>query len=225
MAYLDSRRRPDFRSMAAVVALHGAAGAALVLGLTVTGVIEEDEIFVGVNVRPTETPPPPSPPPPEPSADPVTATPKADPFIPEPPIALPTSGPVIDGTDMFPPPQPPVQPGGGDGISRVIPQPVPTFTPVAARPRNDPLRWVTTDDYKGNWIRQEMTGKARFRLDIAADGRVTGCTITGTSGHAALDEATCTLVSKRARFQPARGAEGEPVPSSYANAIDWQLPE
>ena len=70
-----------------------------------------------------------------------------------------------------------------------------------------------------------MTGKARFRLEIAADGRVASCTITGSSGFAALDQATCALVSKRAKFQPARGSEGQPVAATYTNAIDWQLPE
>ena len=62
-------------------------------------------------------------------------------------------------------------------------------------------------------------------LEIAADGRVTNCTITGTSGHPQLDVATCALVSKRAKFQPARGSEGQPVAGSYSNAIDWQLPD
>jgi protein TonB len=65
----------------------------------------------------------------------------------------------------------------------------------------------------------------RFRLDIAADGRVVGCPITGSSGHPELDAATCALVRRRARFQPARGSEREPGAGSYSNAIDWQLPE
>ncbi len=70
-----------------------------------------------------------------------------------------------------------------------------------------------------------MTGKARFRLEIAADGRVTNCTITGSSGHSQLDAATCALVGRRAKFQPARGSEGEPVAGIYTSAIDWQLPD
>ena len=70
-----------------------------------------------------------------------------------------------------------------------------------------------------------MAGKAKFRLEIAADGRVTSCTITGSSGYLALDQATCALVSRRAKFQPARGNDGEPVAGSYANTIDWQLPK
>lgn len=222
MSYLDMRSRPSFGSMAAVVAIHGAVGAALILGLTVSGVIQEREIFTGIQLDPPAPPPPP--PEPEPSAAP-SAAPSQSPYVPPLPIPLPTQGPVIDQTDVFPTPRPTIQPGNGDTLKPVLPSPAPSFAPVAAKPRTDPARWVTTDDYRSNWIRQEMTGKARFRLEIAADGRVTSCAITGSSGHPQLDAATCALVSKRAKFQPARGSEGQPVAGSYTNAIDWRLPE
>lgn len=220
MAYFDSKRRPSLGSMAAVIAIHGAAGAALILGLTVSGVIapEPDRLVL----LPDRTPPPP-PPMPEPAPAP-SAAPREQAYVPPIPIPMPTQGPVIDQTDLFPTPRPTIQPGTGEGL-KPVPTPAPSFTPVPARPRTDPARWVTTDDYRSNWVRQEMTGKARFRLDIAADGRVTGCSITASSGHAELDAATCALVSKRAKFQPARGGEGEPVAGSYTNAIDWQLPD
>lgn len=223
MAYLDNRRRLSLGSVAAVVAIHGAAGVALVLGLTVSGVIDDREILIGFEVDKPEPPPPPPAPEPEPSAKRPEAPSRPIP-IPAPPFPFPspTAGPETTLDDL--PPLPPVPPGPGEGTSKVEPLPTPSFAPVGAAPRNDPQRWVTTDDYRGNWIRQEMTGRARFRLDIAADGRVTRCTITGSSGHPELDAATCTLVSKRARFQPARGGGGEPVAGSYANTIDWQLP-
>ncbi len=220
MAYLDSRRRPSAASMAAVVAIHGAIGAALVFGLTVSGVIapEPDRLVL----LPDRKPPPPPVPEPQPS-EPASAQPKL--HVPTPPIPLPIPRPPADATDRILPPIPTPTPGNGDALSKIIPTPTPSFTPVAATPRTDPKRWVTTDDYRGNWIRQEMTGKARFRLEIAADGRVTSCTITASSGHPQLDAATCALVGKRAKFQPARGNNGEPVAGTYSNAIDWQLPE
>ena len=222
MAYLDSRRRPSAGSMAAVIAIHGAVAAALVLGLSVTGVVDKDEILTSLEFDKPLPPPPPEPPEPQPSQ----AAPRDQKVVtPVPPLPLPTIGPEIDTTPDILPPQPPVQPSRGEELVRPTPSVAPSFPPVGAKPRNDPLRWVSTDDYKSNWIRQEMTGRARFRLEIAADGRVAGCTITGSSGHRELDAATCALVSKRARFQPARGSGGEPVAGSYSNAIDWQLPE
>lgn len=217
MAYLDSRRRPDAASMVGVVAIHGALGAALYFGLTVTGVIAPEK--PNLTTLPFRDPPAPTP-----SAAP-SAAPSSSPYVPPLPFPMPTQGPLIDQTDVFPRTQPTIQPGTGDALKPVIPMPTPSFAPIAAKPRTDPGGWVTTDDYRSNWIRQEMTGKARFRLEIAADGRVTNCAITGSSGHPQLDTATCALVSKRARFQPARGSEGEPVAGTYSNAIDWQLPD
>lgn len=219
MAYLDTRRRPNAASMAAVIAVHGAIGAALVLGLTVTGVIApEPERLV---VLPEQKAPPP-PPPPDPAP---SAAPRTNPYVPPLPLPLPTRGPELDVTDVLPTPAPPRPIPGPSLTPAPSPSVAPSFAPEAARPRTNPAGWVTTDDYRSNWIRQEMTGKARFRLDIAADGRVTNCTITASSGHPQLDAATCALVTKRAKFQPARGSNGEPVAGTYSNAIDWQLPE
>ena len=222
MAYLDTKRRPSFGSMAAVVAIHGAVGAALVFGLTVSGVIAPADLPM-----PTfDFKKPPRPPEPPRTDDPKPRPVERDVVVPLPPLPIPRPGPTLDSTPYIPPPLPPIpRPGNGEGLNTAGPKPVPAFPLVGAKPRNDPQRWVTTDDYRGNWIRQEMMGKARFRLEIAADGRVTNCTITGSSGHPELDAATCALVSRRAKFQPARGGEGEPVAGSYANAIDWQLPE
>lgn len=221
MAYLDTTRRPSVGSLAAVVAIHGAVGAALILGLTVSGVIAPAD--VPIPTFEVKTPPPPVEPP---TADEsMPKAPQRDIFVPIPPLPIPTQDPFVETTKVFPTPQPTIQPGTGEGLAKVVPLPTPSFARIAAKPRNDPLRWVGTDDYRSNWIRQELTGKARFRLEIAADGRVAGCTITGSSGHPELDAATCALVTRRAKFQPARGSEGEPVAGSYSNAIDWQLPE
>lgn len=220
MAYLDTQRRPSATSMAAVIAIHGALGVALVLGLTVSGVIEEkDGPLVLIPIDPPKPPPPP-----QPSASPTEQA-AIDPYVPPMPFPLPTNAPEIDTTKAFPTPTPPRPIPGPSALPDPLPSVGPSFAPIAAKPRNDPLRWVTTDDYRSNWIRQEMTGKARFRLEIAADGRVSGCTVTGSSGHPELDAATCALVTRRAKFQPARGSEGEPVAGSYTNAIDWQLPK
>lgn len=223
MAYLDTNRRPSAASMVAVVAVHGAMGAALFFGLTVSGVITPPDVPI-----PTfEVKKVPPPPPPKPVDEPRPDVSASVPYVPTPPLPLPTRGPEIDLTQVFPTPAPP-RPLPGPSLTpspSALPSATPSFTPRAATPRTNPAGWVTTDDYRSNWIRQEMTGKARFRLEIAADGRVMNCTITGSSGHSQLDAATCALVSRRAKFQPARGSEGQPVVGSYSSAIDWQLPD
>lgn len=222
MSYIDTSRRPSYTSMAAVAAIHIAVGLALVTGLTVSGVIKKREIFTGIDIR--KPPPPPIEAPKTEDPKPTTVERKV--FTPVPPLPIPRPGPTLDTTPFLPPAPPIPQPGTGPVFKLPsIPTPVPSGPAIGAKPRNDPARWVGTDDYRSNWIRQELTGKARFRLEIAADGKVTDCTITGSSGHAELDAATCALVVKRARFQPARTGGGEAVPGSYSNTIDWRLPD
>ena len=64
-----------------------------------------------------------------------------------------------------------------------------------------------------------------MRKLIAASGRVESCTITGSSGHPELDRATCELVARRARFDPAKDSSGAKVSGTYTSSVRWQLPE
>lgn len=57
-------------------------------------------------------------------------------------------------------------------------------------------------------------GSVSCRLQVDAEGRVTKCEVTGSSGPATLDAATCPLLLERARFITA-----EAVPAS------WRLPD
>ena len=62
-------------------------------------------------------------------------------------------------------------------------------------------------------------------IDGIAAGKVTGCSITRSTGHGALDAATCELVSKRARFDAARDGTGKPVAGNFTGSITWNIPE
>src|SRR3546814_8691548 len=79
-----------------------------------------------------------------------------------------------------------------------------------AAPRNDPASWVTDSDYRSRWIREGLQGTAKFRLEIAASGKVSGCTITQSTGHAVLDQvlALQPLVEVMRRA-PVRGLRDE----------------
>src|SRR3546814_15684599 len=76
-------------------------------------------------------------------------------------------------------------------------------------PRSSPGSWLSDADYPSRAQREERSGTAGFRLEIGPDGRVTSCTITSSTGHSDLDEATCRLLPKRARFKPAKGSDGQ----------------
>lgn len=119
-------------------------------------------------------------------------------------------------------------PSGGGGTTIVElpkPEPTPLFTPRAAKPRNAPGSWATTNDYPTSDMRQGNQGLTRFRLSVGTDGRVMDCQVTGSSGFASLDRATCDKVSSRARFEPATDSSGAKVPGTYSGSIRWQIPD
>ena len=60
-------------------------------------------------------------------------------------------------------------------------------------------------------------------LMLDPTGRVSACTVVESSGSASLDKATCTILSSRARFEPARDANGRAVQDTYTQKIVWQL--
>lgn len=225
MAYIDRARRPSPTSMAAVAGVHAAIAVLLLTGLSMSGAIAPPEPdFAGFDLK--DPPKPPPPPPPQPVDEPDVALPKTVPFVPKPRIDVATEPSDLETTRVFPPTGP-IIPNPGP---RTLPDPLPsvaieTFDPVPARPRNDPARWLSDADYKSSWARRELEGTARFRLQIAATGKVTGCTVTGSTGHSELDRATCALIEKRAKFEPARGKQGEPIASSFSSAVVWRLPE
>jgi periplasmic protein TonB len=114
---------------------------------------------------------------------------------------------------------------GSEGLGTGLPPLPPLFEAVEASPLGNPANWITTADYRSSWIRREYTGTARFTLQVDISGRVSNCSITGSTGYRALDEATCVLLQRRARFTPARGTEGQAVPGIYSNSVNWTIPE
>lgn len=115
----------------------------------------------------------------------------------------------------------------------VIPAPVgppaapppPKFTPKGASPKGNPGNWATTNDYPSRALREEREGTTGFRVSVGADGRVTSCSVTNSSGSPDLDEATCSNVTRRARFTPATDGEGNPTTGSYTSRVRWVIPK
>ncbi len=83
----------------------------------------------------------------------------------------------------------------------------------------------STDDYPQAALRRDEQGTVAFALAINDRGRVERCYIAESSGSATLDEATCSILAKRARFIPGRSADGETVADITNGRIRWQLPE
>ena len=221
MSYLTKSHANRPAAIIGVVGIHAGLGALVVLGLTITGTMPD--VYSGP-LPTTEYKDPPPPPPPEPAKQPE-ATPNSVVFTPPVPDFLPPKPNVIDTTPILPP--------MSDEIRLVIDPPSTdsgigtgkNFQPTLVSPRNDPSRWLTDNDYRTSWIRKEMFGTASFTLSVGANGRVENCSITKSTGHSALDQATCKLVAKRARFSPASDSLGKPTTGTYSNSIRWVLPD
>ena len=76
-------------------------------------------------------------------------------------------------------------------------------------------RWIKgrigNSDYPRAAEAAGVTGDLTTRYTVGANGRVTGCTVTESSGSAELDQTTCRLVMARYRYKPARDAQGKAV--------------
>ena len=79
-------------------------------------------------------------------------------------------------------------------------------------------------DYPADALAAREQGLVGFTLEVGPDGRVSGCTVTRSSGSTALDSTTCGVISSRARFTPARDAGGAPVADEIRGRISWVLP-
>ncbi|WP_031318149.1 energy transducer TonB [Blastomonas sp. UPD001] len=220
MAYADQQASGNkIVSLVIVALIHIVVIYALVTGLAYSAVktVAEKLNVVDVEEEVIEPEEPPPPPPDQPITPPPVVTP--------PPIVRtpPTTAPVITTTNTPPPvftPTPIVAP----------PPPPPAAPPPpskasGAQPRGNPGSWATPNDYPARALREERAGTTRFRVTIGPDGRVTDCQVTGSSGHADLDEATCKNVTRRARFKPALDQAGNPISDTYSNAVRWEIPK
>lgn len=84
---------------------------------------------------------------------------------------------------------------------------------------------ISSDDYPIAAARSGVQGKVTVELLIDVSGRVSGCNLLQSSGSQDLDGATCTLLTRRARYYPARNNVGTPVESRVTSSIRWNLPE
>ncbi len=87
--------------------------------------------------------------------------------------------------------------------------------------------WITWKDYPNSPVRPDPwpEGRVEFRLRVNALGKVSACQITKSSGYERLDKVTCKILLRRARFKPAKNADGEAIEGSYISYIEWYVPD
>lgn len=103
------------------------------------------------------------------------------------------------------------------------PPPPPPRRVAPARAKANLGALVSDRDYPSEALRKFEEGPVGFRLQIGADGRVTGCRVTVSSGSALLDSATCRIMSERARFTAARDSNGKPTTDTFNARIIWRI--
>jgi protein TonB len=219
-AILSSSRSPNKTALTAVVLIHAAALSALVLAKG------PDVIRHVFPITDTFWVPPEIPPPPKDLPKPKAETPQQVIYTPHQIVDVLPNPVFVDDR-----PTPPTTLTFITTPNNIIPRDTGPIIPPEPRKvepahaRADLASYVSDADYPSTAIRNEEQGTTRFRLTVGADGRVTDCAVTGSSGSAALDATTCRLMKSRARFTPARDSDGRPTGDTVANAIRWVLPD
>jgi TonB family protein len=80
-------------------------------------------------------------------------------------------------------------------------------------------------DYPPEAFQADESGELHYTLTVDANGNPDSCHITWTSGFAVLDQYSCAIFLKRAKFHPARDAAGKPTRGTYSGTFAWVLPE
>ena len=217
MAYADQELSGNKIAAFVVVALlHLALGYALVTGLAYEGFKQVMKKVTTVDIKKDEPKKEEKPPPPKKDAAPPPI------LVPPPLVNVATRPPALETTPVpMPPPPPNLAPVAAPPAPA---PPPPRIQPKRAVPKGSPANWATTNDYPTRALREERAGTAGFRVTVGPDGRVSSCSVTSSSGSADLDEATCSNVTRRARFTPATDGEGNPTTDSYTNRIRWVIP-
>jgi protein TonB len=79
-------------------------------------------------------------------------------------------------------------------------------------------------DYPPEAMKNGSEGDVVADLTISPEGRVSACKVIQSSGHQVLNDATCDLLIKRARFKPATDANGRPAEDHIRTPpIAWRI--
>ncbi|HWK42162.1 MAG TPA: TonB family protein [Croceibacterium sp.] len=224
MSYLNQVQDPRRRAgaLAGTIAINGTIALLVIVGLTMTGVRQaapEREEIIDFKVPPIPDPTPTQPPEATASvAPPIVAPLPPVTIAPFPDTAVDVFDPTTLVTDVIanPDPIPTITP---------TPRPIPVTQPVAARPSNEAKGWITSDDYPRRSLVDGNEGTARYRLVIGTNGRVSSCEITTSTGDTLLDQTTCRLIERRARFSTATDGNGAKVLGTYSGSVRWEIPK
>ncbi len=223
MSYANRKQLSSNRTVPIIMSalITGLMGYALVSGLAYSVVKEAADELKTFDVE-DEPPPPPEEPPPPPEDNPLPPPP---PEISAPPplVRMDTPAPQISTVSTIPPPAPPTPVYRPAPPAPPAPPPAPRVS-QAARATGSLPGLFSTDDYPQSALRNEEQGTTAVSMSVGANGRVTSCSVTSSSGSSALDNATCSILTRRARFTPAKDQNGQPISDTQSTRVSWRLP-
>ena len=214
MAYADQGMSSNrVVAIVIVVLIHLALGYTLVTGLAYSATQKIIERVTTIDIEEPEPEPEELPPPPPPEE--VMPPP---PVAPPPPINVATTPPQIQ-TVTTPPPPAPVIP-----IAAPPPAPPPPSQARGVRPDGQ-NRWAARiqQNYPSRAVRDGTEGTVGVSVTVGADGRVSACSVTSSSGSSILDQAACNGMERYARFDPALNDAGNPISASWSTRIVYRL--
>ncbi|WP_310474367.1 energy transducer TonB [Sandarakinorhabdus sp.] len=199
-------------ALGGVVVLHILLGYAIISGFAISVVKKIVEPLEAVNVK-EEAPPPDEPPPPPPKEI------EIPPYVPPPEVSVASDAPTnsITTQSTISRPDPPV-------VSAPAPPAPPAPPAVAPQPATPKGRGnaFSDDDYPSASRAAEEEGVTRVSYVVGTDGRVSQCEVVQGSGFKRLDDATCSIIMRRFRFNPAT-RDGQAVPERKTQPVRWRL--
>ncbi|HTN14699.1 MAG TPA: TonB family protein [Sphingomonadaceae bacterium] len=220
MAYADQTMSGNKIVAIIVVGLvHLLVGYALVTGLAYSATKKLIERVTTVDIdepEPEKTEEPPPPPPDEAPPPPIVAPP--------PPININVAPPPIVTVDRPPPPQPvavlPARPA-----PPAPPAPPPAVSKAKGVQPKGQSRWAARiqENYPSRAVRSGTEGTVGVSVTVGADGKVSSCRVSSSSGSDVLDEAACDGMQRYARFDPALDDAGNPTSDSWSTRIVYKL--
>ena len=82
----------------------------------------------------------------------------------------------------------------------------------------------TYDDYPAEAVRNHWQGVVVTELKVGVTGSPTACRVIKSSGYQILDDKTCELLMRRAKFSPPKDKDGNPIEDIVkVPPVTWSL--
>ena len=92
---------------------------------------------------------------------------------------------------------------------------------IVTKPKAELAAFFSTEDYPSEAWSTGKGGTVGVLIWVEATGRVSTCEVIETSAAAVLEKATCDVLIKRAKFNPAKDAAGRTVRAPSFGRVRW----